>query len=128
MITDQDIKKLSAVFVTKEDLKDQLKPFVTKKYLKDQLKPFVTKKDLKNQLKSFATKVDLKEATGSFSNQMKEMGASFDRSVGMVFEEFTSQSTHLAELIMGIDQKLDKNLQDHEERIARLELKVTMNV
>jgi hypothetical protein len=83
---------------------------------------------LKDQLKSFATKDDLREVTDSFSKQLREMGASFDRSVGMVFEEFTSQSTHLAELIIGIDQKLEKNLQDHEERIARLELRATMNV
>ena len=57
-----------------------------------------------------------------------ELEKRFDRSVGVVFEEFTSQSRMLAEMITGIDEKLDRNIHDHESRISRIEQRLHKTV
>jgi hypothetical protein len=57
-----------------------------------------------------------------------EVEKRFERSVGGVFEEFTSQSKMLAEMIVGIDEKLDRNIDDHESRISRIEQRLHKTV
>jgi len=108
MITDEDIKKLKTIFATKDDLKrfatkDDLKRFATK----DDLKRYATKEDLRT------TTRDILDLIGAFRKEFKEDIASFK-------DEILYEIKKLREEVIVVGGYRDM-IEDHEQRIARLE-------
>ena len=108
MITDADIKKMKAVFVTKDDMK----AFVTK----DDIKSLSNKFDTK-----FSTKEELKQETGALN---KKINVSIREVLDFISE---TKSDIMKELNDFRNEMRDINvnnqsiLNNHESRISQLE-------
>ena len=108
MITDADIKKMKALFVTKEDLKQMSDKFENK---------FATKDDLKR----FATK---DEISLGFRELVKYIGETRIEIVGLLtkqINDFQEEFNDFRQEMRDINRNSQSNLNNHETRINYLE-------
>lgn len=114
MITDADIRKMKAVFVTKEDLKQLSENFETK---------FATKDELKIETGTLNKKIDL------LDNRLDSTVVEVIKFIGEVKNEimkelndFRGEVNEFRNEMRDINRSNQSTLNNHEARIVHLEL------